>query len=208
MAVGVPLLRAALLAPRGGSSFRRRTMALASAWTTGAAVSGQFEPRLWRVDPSERRERVLLPAATAAGAVAVFSVGAVVVAKVPILRREIESVIAHATRGSFAQATALALVTGATEEFFFRGAVHDLASALELPTVPTTTAVYTVTTCATGNPMLVFAAGLLGTLTGIARERSGSLVAPTVLHVGWSLGMLTVLPRVMARQRRLEVGDQ
>lgn len=201
LALGTPLLRAALLAPRGGASFRRRTAALAATWGGGAAATGQFDPRLWRVDPEDVRTRVLLPAATAAGAVAVFSAGAVVVAKVPYLRREIETVIAHATRGSFAQATALALVTGASEELFFRGTVHDVAGALDLPAVPTTTAVYTVTTAVTGNPLLVLASALLGALTGAARERTGSLVAPTVLHLGWSIGMIAVLPRVVRRQR-------
>lgn len=203
LAAGTPLLRAAITAPRGGAAFRRRTAALAATWTAGGAATGQFQPRLWQVkDRDELTDRVLRPAATAAAAVGVFAAGAVVVSKVPFLRREIETVMAHATRGSFAQAAALALVTGATEEVFFRGTVHDLANTFGLRPVRTSTALYTLTTTATGNPLLVFAAGVLGLLAGHERERTDSLLAPTLVHMGWSLGMLTILPRVTGRQRR------
>lgn len=203
--VGGPLLRAAITAPRGGPAFRRRTAALAATWASGAAATGQLDPQLWRVlDAHDLRERVLKPAATAAAAVGVFAAGAVVVSKVPFLRREIETVIAHATRGSFAQAAGLALVTGATEEMFFRGTVHDLAQTFELRPVRATTAVYTAVTTSTGNPLLVFAAGALGFLAGRERTRTGSLLAPTIVHLGWSVGMLTVLPRVVRRQRHQE----
>lgn len=203
LAVGTPLLRAAIRAPRGGSAFRRRTAALAATWVSGGAATGQFTRDRWQVrDTAEARDKVLRPAATAAGAVAVFSLGAVVVSKVPFLRREIETVIAHATRGSFAQATALALVTGASEEVFFRGSLHDLADDLDLPTLPATAGAYTLVTCATGNPLLVLAAGILAVLTGHERRRTDSLLAPTVVHLGWSIGMITVLPRVTARQRQ------
>lgn len=207
LATGGPLLGAAITAPRGGAAFRRRTAALAATWTAGGAATGQFQPRLWQVrDKAELTDRVLRPAAKAAAAIGVFAAGAVVVSKVPFLRREIETVMAHATQGSFAQAAALALVTGATEEIFFRGTVHDLADTFGLRPVRTSTAVYTAITTATGNPLLVFAAGALGLLAGHERERTDSLVAPTVVHLGWSLGMLTVLPRVTRRQRRQESG--
>lgn len=200
LAVGTPLLRAAILAPRGGSSFRRRTLALAATWAAGGAATGQLRPELWRVrDRDELTERVLRPAATAAGTVAVFAAGALVVSRVPVLRREIETVIAHATRGSFVQAAALAFLTGVTEEVFFRGTLHELATARGLPEPATTTAAYAVTTCATGNPLLVLASAILGGLAGLERRRTGSVLAPAVLHLGWSVGMVTVLPRVLAR---------
>ena len=202
LALGSSLLRAALLAPRGSTSFRRRTSALAATWTAGGVAGGALDPTRWRVfDGDELRERVPVPLATAAGAVGVFTVGASVVVRVPVLLEEVETVLAHATRGSYAKATALALVTGATEELFFRGTVHDVVSDLGLPAVPTTAAAYATTIGSAGNPLLVLAAGILGVLTGRERERTDSLLAPTLLHVGWSLGMVTVLPRVTRRQR-------
>lgn len=202
LAVGVPLLRAALLAPRGSTAFRRRTSALAATWTAGGLAGGALDPARWRVsDGDELRERVLVPLVTAAGAVGVFAAGASVVVRVPLLLEEVETVLAHATRGSYAQATALALLTGAAEELFFRGTVHDVVTELGLPAVPTTAATYATTIGAAGNPLLVLAAGILGVLTGRERERTDSLLAPTLVHVGWSLGMVTILPRITRGER-------
>ena len=202
LALGAPLLRSALLAPRGQATFRHRAAALAATWAAGGVAGGQLAPGLWAVrSHQDLRGRVLVPAATAAGTVAVFGAGAAVVSRVPFLRAEIETVLAHATRGPFVPATALALVTGAGEELFFRGTLHDVMERAGLPTTSTTTAVYAVTTCATGNPLLVLASALLGVLTGRERNRTDSLLAPTLVHLGWSLGMIVVLPRITARSQ-------
>ena len=208
LAFGTPLLRAALLAPRGQAPFRRRTAALAAVWGAGGAAGGQLTAGLWAVrSRRELRERVLAPVATAAGAVAVFGVGAALVSRVPLLREEIDTVLAHATRGSTVQAAALALVTGAGEELFFRGTLHDVAERAGLSPLAATTTVYSVTTCASGNPLLVLASCLLGILTGRERVRTGSLLAPTLVHLGWSLGMIAVLPRITARARAHHPSD-
>jgi len=61
-----------------------------------------------------------------------------------------------------------------------------------------TTVVYTLTTVATGNVMLVFAALLLGLLVGTQRRVSGGVLAPMLTHVTWSLGMLLILPPLMS----------
>ena len=58
----------------------------------------------------------------------------------------------------------------------------------------TTTAVYAVITLATGNPMLVLAAAVLGLVTAVERHRSGGVLAPGIVHATWSLTMLLVLP--------------
>ncbi len=51
---------------------------------------------------------------------------------------------------------------------------------------------------ATGNPMLVFAAVLLGLLLGLQRRASGGILGPILTHCTWSLTMLLVLPPVFA----------
>ena len=51
---------------------------------------------------------------------------------------------------------------------------------------------------ATGNVMLVFAAAVLGVLVGLQRRVSGGVLAPMLTHVTWSLGMLFILPPLMA----------
>ena len=50
----------------------------------------------------------------------------------------------------------------------------------------------------TGNVMLAFAAGVLGLITGLQRRSTGGIVAPILTHVTWSMGMLFILPPLMA----------
>jgi uncharacterized protein len=140
---------------------------------------------------------VLQPAATGAATVAVFAAGAVIGARLPLVRDRMADVLDHARKGPLPTVAGLALVTGAAEEVFFRGGLYDVAAHLGLPSVQTTTAVHMAVTTATGNPMLVLASGLLSTLAGLERERTRSVVAPVVLHVVWSAGMLLVLPPIV-----------
>lgn len=203
VAIGTPLLRMTLESPRGGTTFLRRTVALAGVWTAGAAVSGHLRRERWgtRRDGTRHAEDLTRPALVAAGAVGVFAAGALVVSRVPALRREIDTVLAHAERGNSGLVIALALVTGAAEEVFFRGTVPDLAAEFGLPPLATSSVAYAAVTCATRNPLLVLAAGALGVLAGAERSRSGGLVAPVVVHLGWSFGMVELLPRITRRER-------
>lgn len=140
---------------------------------------------------------MLQPAATGAATVAVFTAGALVGARLPIVRDRMADVLDHARKGPLPMVAGLALLAGAAEEIFFRGGLYDVAAHLGLPPVQSTTAVHMAVTTATGNPMLVLASGLLSTLTGLERERTGSVVAPVVLHVVWSAGMLLILPPIV-----------
>jgi membrane protease YdiL (CAAX protease family) len=60
------------------------------------------------------------------------------------------------------------------------------------------TALYALATVAGGNPVLVFAAALLGTVVGLERRASGGILAPILTHITWSLSMLLVLPPIFA----------
>ena len=60
------------------------------------------------------------------------------------------------------------------------------------------TVLYALTTVAGGNPVLVFAAALLGTVVGLERRASGGILAPILTHITWSLSMLLVLPPIFA----------
>ena len=83
------------------------------------------------------------------------------------------------------------LVTGVSEELFFRGALYD---AVPRHQVAVTTVAYAVSTLAAGNVMLTFAAVVLGLVTGLERKRFDGLVAPILTHCCWSVSMLFVLP--------------
>ena len=87
---------------------------------------------------------------------------------------------------------ATTLANGVAEEVFFRGS---LFTALACPNpVAASTAVYMLTTCATRNPALVLASGVMGTLFAAQRRSSGGLLAPILTHITWSALMLRYLP--------------
>ncbi|HWC24685.1 MAG TPA: CPBP family intramembrane glutamic endopeptidase [Flexivirga sp.] len=205
LAIGTPMLRRAIRSPRGGMAFRRRTVELAAVWTAGAAAIRLIDGRGFEL-PADLRAVVLQPAAVGAVTVGVFTAGALVGSRLPFVRDRMADVLDHARKGPLPTVAGLALLTGATEELFFRGALYDVAAHLGLPVLATTTALHMAVTTATGNPMLVLASGLLSTLTGLERARTGSVVAPVVLHVVWSAGMLLVLPPIVNGRNGIRPG--
>jgi hypothetical protein len=137
---------------------------------------------------------VLQPIAIGLAAVAVFTVGALVVAQIPPLSASVDEVLDHARYGSLPVIALITLVNGLSEELFFRGALY--AAIREHP-VLVSTVIYTLITVATGNVMLVFAAAVLGILVGLQRRVSGGVLAPMLTHTTWSMGMLFILPPLM-----------
>ncbi len=61
------------------------------------------------------------------------------------------------------------------------------------------TIIYAIVTVATGNPMLVFAAVVMGFLFGLQRRASGGILASMLTHVTWSTVMLLALPPIIGR---------
>jgi membrane protease YdiL (CAAX protease family) len=56
------------------------------------------------------------------------------------------------------------------------------------------TVLYTVATLASGNPMLGFAAIILGIVCALERRASGGVLAPVLTHLVWGLIMVLALP--------------
>jgi membrane protease YdiL (CAAX protease family) len=195
LVVGAVLLALSLATAPGDAAFSVLTLALAATWAAGAWLSGPLH--LGRIRSSGGpRPPVTEPILVGLAAVAVFAVGAVVVAQMPPLRSSVEAVLAHARDGSLALVALLTVLNGLAEELFFRGAVY--AAIGERHPVAISTAVYALTTVVTGNVMLVFAATVLGLLAGLERRVTGGVLAPMLTHVTWSTGMLFVLPPLMA----------
>jgi membrane protease YdiL (CAAX protease family) len=127
---------------------------------------------------------------------AVFVVGALLVRHLSFLaplEDQVSSVIAYADQGSVPILVVVTAVNGIAEELFFRGAAY---AAITRRPVLWTTIAYGVATAATGNPMLTFAALLLGVVVGLERRASGGILGPILTHCTWSLAMLLVLPLV------------
>jgi len=57
--------------------------------------------------------------------------------------------------------------------------------------------IYAAATGATGNPILVFAAVLLGVVLALQRRASGGILAPILTHVTWSTTMVLALPALI-----------
>lgn len=190
IAVGAAVLAVSLRIEPGSSWFYPATMALALVWLLGAVASGPLP--LGRIAGKDRLRRpVLSPILLGLALAAVFAVGSVVIRQIPFLEAEVGKVADHAAQGSVPLLVLVTTVNGIGEELFFRGAAY--ASIARHP-VPWTTVAYAVTTLATGNAMLAFAALVLGVVVGLERRASGGVLAPVLTHVTWSLAMLFTLP--------------
>jgi len=195
LVVGATLLGFSLATEPGDPEFYLLTFALAATWVIGAFASGPLHVGRMRLG-RELRRPVLQPIAIGLAAVAVFTVGALVVAQVPFLRSSVDSVLDFARYGSLPLIAVITIMNGLAEELFFRGALYAAIGAWH--PVLISTAIYALATVATGNVMLVFAATVLGVLVGLQRRVSGGVLAPMLTHLTWSMGMLFILPPLMA----------
>jgi membrane protease YdiL (CAAX protease family) len=212
---GAALLGLSLATEPGDPLFYPLLTAVAGVWTLGALLSGPLHlgyrparesPRGGQgggdaatgeddADGRPLRRPFATPIALGLGSGAVFLGGAAVVRFVDPLQTLVVDVLDHAQQGNLVLVTGLALANGAAEELFFRGALY-AAIGRRAPVVAST-AVYALVTVATRNPMLVFAAVLMGLLFGLQRRASGGILASLLTHLVWSLMMVLALPPVV-----------
>jgi membrane protease YdiL (CAAX protease family) len=197
LVVGAVGLAFALRIQPGDPMFYVATLGLAAVWTVGALVSGPLHlvHAHTRAGGDDARP-IVQSLALGALLLALFLVGAVVVAQVPVLRDPVEKLLDHARLGSLAIVAVLTAVNGIAEELYFRGALYSAVGRRHA--VAITTVVYALTTVGAGIPLLVLAAGLLGLLTALQRRVTGGILGPVVTHLTWSLGMLFLLPLVLS----------
>jgi len=195
LVIGAILLGFSLNVSPGGTAFYMLTIALAATWAIGGLVSGPLH--LGRINfRGELRRPIVLPILLGLATAAVFILGAVIIREIEPLRASTESVLAFARYGSLPLVTMVTLMNGIAEEVFFRGALF-AAIGVWHP-VAISTVIYTLTTVATGNVMLVFSAATLGLLLGLQRRASGGILGPILTHCTWSMAMLLLLPPVFA----------
>ena len=171
------------------------TIALAATWVIGGFASGPLH--LGRINfRGELRRPIIIPVLLGLVTAVVFILGALIVREIEPLRAYTENVLAFARYLSLPLVALVTVMNGIAEEIFFRGALF-AAIGIWHP-VAISTIIYSLTTVATGNPMLVFAAVMLGVLLGLQRRSSGGILGPILTHCTWSLTMLLVLPTVFA----------
>lgn len=188
--VGGAVLAWSLRIEKGDPSFYVAMLLLAAVWALGSFASGPIH--LGRVQrASELARPVLGPVLLGLVLALVFVAGALVVREIPLLEGQVRSVLGYAEQGVTPLLVVITVVNGVAEELFFRGAAY--AAVPRYPVLVTTVA-YAMTTLATGNVMLAFAAALVGLLVGLERRATGGVMAPMLTHVTWSTSMLLILP--------------
>jgi membrane protease YdiL (CAAX protease family) len=195
LAVGATLLGLSFSVRQGGPAFYPLTFGLAATWTLGSLLSGPLHLGHILRGGTLRRP-IITPIVAGLLLAALFVLGAFVIRTIPALASLTEDVLGYARLGNLWIILVITLVNGIAEELFFRGSLY--AAIGTWHPVLISTGLYALATVAGGNPVLVFAAALLGTVVGLERRASGGILAPILTHITWSLTMLLVLPPIFA----------
>ena len=192
LVIGAVLLGYSLTRPPGDASFFWLTLALAAVWAVGALASGPLH--LGCIRFRGRNQRPVITG-TAVGLLlgAVFIVGGLIAREIPPVREYITRVLEFADYGPLLLVTFITVVNGVAEEMFFRGALYTALGRFH-PVLVSTVLYVIATGVATGNPMLGFAAIVLGTVCAIERQKTGGVLAPMLTHFFWGLVMVLALP--------------
>ena len=196
LVVGALVLAWTLRLEPGSPAFYGGTLALACVWALGAMLSGPLHLGRMPSGTGQGARPVWSALVVGVALLALFLLGALLVARIPFLREPVDALLAHARYGSLPLVALLTALNGVAEEVFFRGALY-AASPLRYA-VPLTTVVYAAVTAGAGVPLLVFAALVLGVVTALQRRATGGILAPCLTHLVWSLGMLFLLPPVLS----------
>ena len=195
LAVGATLLGLSFSVQQGDPAFYPLTFGLAATWTFGSLLSGPLHLG-YILRGGTLRRPIITPIAVGLLLAALFVLGAFAIRTIPTLARLAEDVLGYARLGDLWIIFMITLVNGIAEELFFRGSLFAAIGAWH--PVLISTVVYASATIAGGNPVLVFAAVVLGTVVALQRRASGGILAPILTHITWSLSMLLVLPPIFA----------
>jgi membrane protease YdiL (CAAX protease family) len=191
--IGAALLSFSLSRKPGDTSFYWLTFGLAVVWAGGALLSGPVHLGSipWR---GHYRRPVLTGAGVGLLLGGAFVVGGLVARQIPVVAEFITRVLEFAHHGSLPLVVAITLINGVAEEMFFRGALYPALGKYH--PVLISTLLYAIATSAGGNPMLGFAAIILGTVCALERRATGGVLAPVLTHLVWGLIMVLALPPI------------
>ena len=193
LVAGAVLLGVSLRSKPGDPAFYWFTAALAATWTAGAFRSGPLH--LGSVNWRGRNQRPVITG-TAVGLLmgGVFLVGGLVTREIPPVAERITRVLEYTNFGPLWIIVVITVVNGVAEELFFRGALYTALG--DFHPVAISTLLYVIATSASGNPMLGFAALILGTVCALERRATGGVLAPFLTHLVWGLIMVLALPPI------------
>jgi len=192
LVIGAALLGYSLSRPPGDQSFYWLTLALAGVWAVGAFASGPLHLGCIRFRGRNQRP-VITGTAIGLTLGAAFIVGGLIAREIPPVREYITRVLEFADYGPLVLVTFITVINGIAEELFFRGALYTALGKWH--PVLVSTVIYVIATGATtGNPMLGFAALVLGLVCAFERRATGGVLAPMLTHFFWGLVMVLALP--------------
>jgi membrane protease YdiL (CAAX protease family) len=193
LVVGATLLGLSFSTAPGDPAFYPLTVALAATWMIGSLASGPLH--LGHIEfRGVRRRPVIAPIVVGLLLAGLFVLGGLLFRLVPVLAGLTEDVIGYARYGLLPVVVVITICNGVAEELFFRGALF-AGIGVRHPVAISTT-LYTLATVGSGNPVLVFAAALLGAVVGLERRASGGVLGPILTHLTWSMAMLFLLPLI------------
>jgi membrane protease YdiL (CAAX protease family) len=190
--IGAALLGYSLSRSPGDNSFLWLTLALAGVWAIGSFVSGPLH--MGYVCFRGRNQRPVITGITVGLVLgAAFVVGGLVARQIPGVNDYIRQVLEYSNSGPLYLIVFITVINGLAEEMFFRGALY--TALKKYRPVLVSTVLYVIATAATtGNPMLGFAAIILGTVCALLRRATGGVLAPMLTHFFWGLVMVLALP--------------
>jgi membrane protease YdiL (CAAX protease family) len=193
--VGATLLGLSFSTKQGDPRFYVLTLGLAVTWVLGSVASGPLH--LGHIQfRGIRRRPIVTPIVVGLILAAIFIVGSLITRLFPPLASYAQDVLGYAAAGNLVLVAGITVVNGIAEEMFFRGALF-AAIGVKHP-VLISTVLYALATVAGGNPLLVLAAAILGTVVGLQRRAGGGILAPILTHITWSMAMLFLLPPIFA----------
>ena len=142
------------------------------------------------------RRPIVAPIAVGLALAGVFVLGAIVIRTIPPLRSLAEDVLGYARASNSVDHR-----RDHAGQRRHRGVVLPRRVVRrDRPRFPVliSTIIYSLATVAGGNPILVFAAAMLGTVVALQRRAGGGVLAPILTHITWSLTMLLALPAIFA----------
>ncbi|MDR7329876.1 CPBP family glutamic-type intramembrane protease [Corynebacterium guangdongense] len=130
---------------------------------------------------------------------ALFIAGALAVGRIEALAAPVQELLLNASGSAIGLTLVVTLVNGVAEELFFRNTVPRHLPGLNYPLrIAVAVGLYVAVTAAMLVPLLAVAAVAVGLVAHLEVRATGALISAIVMHATWAMGMLLVLPVVLA----------